>query len=305
MTTTQQEITVEDLEAAVAAAVQAVQATPTEAPAVPDPWGIGGTPIEIGRTFTREEWNKIEHHNQCRQRCAGAPGLYNYGYCQRETGHGPELAHFVANPDNRTVTWVWVNGTETIEEPVTEVEVEDPAELKVETYTPHMRVNYRNKRDVMLVLSVPKKRDERVEVLDLTHQKFRKVRKEMLVPHRDDDPEPTVEQMAWVGSFIAERRAKAYEIADREVTNRRWSREEMHQSVAKIGIAPPPVMYGTSVGLSIDLRLPKRDIAGLDQAALKEALEAAIKVAAEKALPDGFSVRRVHNFYVDGVTEIR
>src|SRR5690348_5785274 len=92
-----QEIT--EMEAAVAAAVEAaVEAAKTaEKPAVPDPWGIGGNPIEIGRVFTREEWTKLNDKEQCRQRCAGAPGLYAYGYCQREAGHGPELNHFVAN----------------------------------------------------------------------------------------------------------------------------------------------------------------------------------------------------------------
>lgn len=302
-----QEIT--EMEAAVAAAVEAaVEAAKAEKPAVPDPWGIGGNPIEIGRTFTRQEWTKIQNMDQCRQRCAGAPGLYAYGYCQRELGHGPELNHFVANVDTRAVTWVWANGTEKLVEQVVAAEpdaVEDPPDAKVEQFTQHLRVNYRNKRDILLVLSVPKKRDTHVEVLDLTHQKFRKPRKEMLVPARDDDPEPTQEQMAWVAEFIADRRRNAFEIAAREVTNRRWGKDEMLASVAKIGISPPPVQHGVTVSMSVDFRLPGRNLNGVDQAELQAAFEAAVKVAAAKTMPDGFSVRRVHNFNVGGVEEIR
>lgn len=301
---------VADLEAAVAAAVEAAAeaAKNAEAPTVYDPWGIGGQPIEVGRQFTGDEWRQIVNMNRCGQRCAGAPGLYGYGYCQRDHGHGPELNHFVANEDTHIVTWVWSNGTEELVEKAVAAEpaaVEDPPEAKIEQFTQHMRVNYRNKRDIMLVLSVPKKRDTHVEVLDLTHQKFRKPRKEMLVPARDDDPEPTQEQMAWVAKFIADRRANAFEIAAREVTNRRWGKDEMHASVAKLGISPPPVQHGITVSMSVDFKIPGRNLNGLDQAAVQAAFEAAVKVAAEKTLPDGFSVRRVHNFNVGGVEEIR
>lgn len=299
---------VADLEAAVAAAVAAVKDAGVAVPDVVDPWGIGGAPIEIGRQFTRDEWDKINRQDQCRQRCAGAPGLYGYGYCQRELGHGPELNHFVANEDTLTVTWVWSNGTEKLVEQAVAAEppdVEDPADAKIEKFTSHLRVNYRNKRDILLVLSVPKKRDTHVEVLDLTHQKFRKPRKEMLVPARPDDPEPTPEQMAWVAEFIADRRANAFEIAHREVTNRRWSKDEMLTSVGKLGIAPPPVQHGVTVTLGVDLKIPGRNLDNLNLPEIQAAFEAAIKVAAGETLPDGFSVRRVHGFNVGGVEEIR
>lgn len=303
MTTTTENITVEELEAAVAAAVAAT--APVEEPKVRDPWGIGGQPVEIGRTFSPDEWRTIINAEQCRQRCAGAPGVGGYGYCVREAGHSPELPHFVIDHERR-VTWVWVNGLETVEDQDTPVIPDlDPADAKVTTFTSHMRVNYRNKRDIMIVLSVPRKRDERVEILDLTHQKFRKVRKELLTPARPDDPEPTQEQMMWVAQFIADRRANAYEIANREVLNGRWGRGEMNASVAKIGISPPPVRRGVSVSLNVDLFIPGKNLDGLDQGELQKAFEAAIKVAADKALPDGFSVRRVHNFYVGGVEEVQ
>lgn len=304
MTAATDTITTEAVEAAVQQAL-AAQATLDQTDRVVDPWGVGGEPIEIGRVFTRDEMNRIENQTQCHQRCAGAPGVGGYGYCQREHGHDPKLKHFVAYEYDRTVKWVWETQVDEKDAVPGEVEGDiDAADAKVETFTIGLRVNKRNERGVLMVLSVPKKRDEKVEILDLAHQRFRKIRRDTLVPARDDDAEITPEQMTWVSQFIADRRANVFEIGMREVTNGRWSKATALESLAKIGISEPPVQYGTTVNVSIDLKLPGRDL-NLDQAAVQAAFEAALRTAAAATLPEGYTVRRVHNINVDGVTEIR
>lgn len=306
MTATEQTIEEATVDATVAleeikAALAAVEQARTN-PTVQDPYHA-----VVGHKLTDTENAALiearRRTGNCGQRCAGAPGrLGGYGYCVREP-HGPELPHFVVD-DRNTVTWTWTNGEELVDVP-TDTTVVDPDDAKVETFLSGMRVNKRNSRDVLMVLSTPKKRDERIEILDLTHQRFRKIARGELVPVRDDDPEPTPEQMKWVAEFIADRRKAAYDIAAREVGNRRWDRPTMLASVRKIGIAEPPIEYGTSISLSLTLKVPGRD-AQLDNTdALKAAVEAAIKVAAQNTLPEGFEVRGVREFSANGITELR
>lgn len=307
-------ITIDEVNAAVLAAVTAAATTQagTEAPVqgVHDNWGEAGLPVHVGQILTQTKYTELlRSHNTvgaCHQRCAGAPGVGGYGYCVRETGHDPKLQHFVVGGDTgREVTWVWSNGLEGVDDTTEVVEKIDADDATVESYSVGMRVSKRDSRDVLVVLGAPKKRDEKVEILDLTHQRFRKIRKTLLVPVRDDDVEPTQEQMAWVAQFVADRRTNAYEIAEREVTNGRWRRPEMLASVAKIGIGEPPTRYAVAVGLNIELAVPGLDVSALDQTVLRDGIKAAILAAGKAMLPEGYRVKDVANFYVDGVREVR
>lgn len=65
---------------------------------------------------------------------------------------------------------------------------------------------FRNRPTVLQVVGF--RRDGRVEVLDLTHLRYRVLKREQMVP-RKDELTLTPEQVRWVGKFMAERRAQA------------------------------------------------------------------------------------------------
>lgn len=305
--------TIEDIERAMAkvkAATAAAAETPkAEPPKVVDPLGRDGRVVQTGDFLTPEQvaqhvvggptrWDR--HPNSCGQRCAGVPKIGSYGYCQRRGAHGPELPHLVVTAD-REVAWAWTNGVVPVN-PEPDV-LADPEDAKVEAFTQGMRVNYRNKREILFVLSVPKRKDESVEVLDLTHQRFRKIAKTALVPARDDDPDPSQEEMAWVAAFIAERRTKALEISLRELENRRWNRQQMNESLAKIDIAPRAARHGTSFTATVDLALP-RGVRDIDAAEYEQKIREAVRKATEELL-EGVEVRTVRDVYGGDVRELR
>jgi hypothetical protein len=279
-----------------------------EPPKVVDPLGTDGRVVKTGDVLTTEQRALLAgrryagvDNGGCGQRCAGVPKIGAYGYCQRKGQHGPELPHVVVT-ETGEVAWAWVNGELPVD-PTPDV-LDDPADAKVEAFTQGMRVNYRNKRDILYVLAVPKRRDESVEIVDLTHQRMRKIRKDVLVPAREDDPQPTQAEMRWMGEFIAARRQSALDIALRELENGRWTRAQMNESLKKIDIAPRPTRYGTSFSVTVDLVLPPgvTDLGGMrDYAAvLKRVMEAGFK--AER---NDIQVKRVHDIYGGTVTEVR
>lgn len=218
----------------------------------PDPLGVDGADVKVGDPF-------IAHgHAECHVRLAGAP-IGNYAYCRRPKGHDPRHPHVETDKRsaamNGEVVWVWGKG----EAPVVEVaeEVTDPEDAKLESYEVGAFASYRNKRRVLQILSRPRNKDLEVEVLDLTHQRMMKIRKEHLVPRRDDDPPITPEQFEWMGKFLAERRRKALEVAKRELGNGRWNRATMNESLELLDIAPLPAKYGGSAEISIRFEFPE------------------------------------------------
>ncbi len=273
-----------------------------------DPLGTDGKLVKRGDILTAEQYallgksHPYERNSRgvCNQQCAGIPRV-GYGYCQRTT-HGPELPHLVTLEEgSHEVAWVWMNGELPVEP--TPDEATDPEDAKVEVFTQGLRVNYRNKRDKLFVLSVPRKRDEVVEIVDLTHQRMRKIKKELLVPARDDDAAPTQDEMRWMGTFIAARRKSALDIALRELENRRWDRDTMNASLAKIDIAPRAARYGTSFSATLDIKLPpgvKEINIDAAQAKLREVLAEAVK-----NLGEGYEVRRIREVYGGTVEELR
>lgn len=295
--------TIDEVAAAIAAATGVPPAV-VEPPKVVDPLGTDGAVVKTGDVLTADQVNKYvvlrRSEGSCGQRCAGVPRIGAYGYCQRKGKHGPELPHLVITAD-REVAWAWQNGEVPVD-PEPDV-LNDPATASVERFTQGLRVNYRNKREILFVLSTPRKKDEQVEVLDLTHQRFRKIVKSALVPARDDDPEPSPEEMAWVATFIADRRSKALEIGLRELENGRWDRNQMNESLAKIDIAPRPIRYGTSFSATVDLTLPE-GVTTINEYDYELKIREAIKAAVEGMEP-GLKVRKVREVYGGRITEIR
>jgi hypothetical protein len=258
----------------------------------PDPFGVDGADVKIGDTF------RAHSEDPCNQRLAGAPGG-SYAYCRRPKGHDPRHPHFetedASSRIGSRVRWVWGKG----EAPLVEVadEFADPDDAKLESYEEGTFASYRDKRRVLMVLSRPRKGDEGVEVLDLTHQRFLKVSKDKLVPRRDDDPAITPEQFEWVGKWLADRRKKALEVAKRELGNGRWNRSTMNESLEKLDIAPLPAKYGGTVEFTIRFEFPNGARLGRDEA--RRLVEQAVIGDHE-----GVKITQISNWYGGNPTEI-
>jgi hypothetical protein len=115
---------------------------------------------------------------------------------------------------------------------------------------------FRNRRDLLMILGKTRKGSDMVEALNLTRQRFCKLRIDRLVERKDTDPDPTQEQMAWVGHFLADRKRAVAQVAQREVDSRRWTRAEMEKSLGKADITVPPLKWTGSVSVTLDFQLP-------------------------------------------------
>jgi hypothetical protein len=180
-----------------------------------------------------------------------------YGWCSREGGHPAHWKHIsLEREEGRSgrVRWAWEGDFEVPELPA---EIEEPPEVvQVERPASGDLMRFRNRRDILLVLGYVQKGSDLVEVLDLTHQRFRRLKVEKLVPRRDSDPEPTVEQMAWVAEFLADRKQAVAQIGLREVKSRRWSRAEMTSALKKADITPPPSKFIGNIEFNVQFELP-------------------------------------------------
>jgi hypothetical protein len=276
--------------AEVTAAIDEAKATKVETkqPEIePDPLGVDGADIKIG------DHAPYVATGRCGQRLAGVPGL-GYVNCERAVGHPPHHAHYTTGMSG-TVMWVWGKGDPPMAD--SPDEVEDAAEAKVERWEVGDRVNYRNKRDVLIVLTVPKRKDKEVEVLDLTHERMRKIPRTKVVPPRDDDPEMTADQFKWMARFLAERRKAAIDVAKRELTNRRWDKNAMNRTLEKLDIAPIPPRYQSTPEMSLRVVLPP-GAPKINQDELRRRLRAAlVKVY------DGFEITEINSFYGGTFTE--
>jgi hypothetical protein len=181
---------------------------PAPAPVIEkDPWAPEDRDIRVGDPVQESQLPKWDQA-RCDVREAGVPD-HGYVNCQRPKGHPPHHPH--AYVYGNQVAWLW--GKEDPPLPDVPDALVDPADATVTEWTVGMRLSYRNKRDVLVLLSKPKLRHKDIEVLDLGHQRFRKIKRELIVPAREDDPEITPEQMQWVGEFIAKRKGGSWRSA--------------------------------------------------------------------------------------------
>lgn len=198
------------------------------------------------------------------------------GRCARKQNHPAHWQH-IGLADTYmagAVTSVWTDDKA--------LDVSDaPAELEGEE-TPLLDVKagamcrFRNRRDLLMILGLTKKNGDTVEALNLTRQRFCRLKVDRLVERKVTDPDPTQEQMAWVAEFLADRKHAIGQIGLREVQTRRWSRKEMEASLAKADLTPPPLRYSGRLDLGINFELPpgvERPNSGQLLAMIKEAME--------------------------------
>lgn len=131
----------------------------------------------------------------------------------------------------------------------------DPADAAITEWSTGLKAAFRDQRVVLYVLSEPD--GGAVEVLDLTHQRFRKVATTSVVPARPDDPAITIEQFKWLGEWLSGQRAGARRGAQRGLNNGQWSKAGMNETLAKLDIAPRVQrLVNGSIELSFGVRLP-------------------------------------------------
>lgn len=110
---------------------------------------------------------------------------------------------------------------------------------------------FRNRPTALQVVGF--RRDGRVEVLDLTHLRYRVLKREQLVP-RKDELVLTAEQVRWVGKFMAERRAQARQNA---LTQRRngyfRSLEDLNGVLNELKLEPHELVRTGRVSFEINI----------------------------------------------------
>lgn len=178
------------------------------------------------------------------------------GYCQRAQ-HPEHWDHIYPADEQRSgivqAKWSTYAGEGFPELPA---QVDDSGEeVNVNEISGLMR--FRNRRDLLLVIGPTEEGSKNYDVLDLTHQRFRRINEEKLVPRRPADPEPTADEMAWAAQWLAKSKKSVLQVARREVRSRRWDVPTMTKSLAKMDIVPPPPTWSGTVNLTISFDLAK------------------------------------------------
>lgn len=170
----------------------------------PDPWWD----IEPGSRISRDDYDRVVGGDRhCRANSRGATDYEGSGSADSEWSctrqPHPEHWKHVALA-GREVLGKW-GGSEAGDPNAEEGEPDpDPGpDFKLEVGELY---KFRSRKTILQVVGF--RRDGRVEVLDLTHLRYRVLRREQLVP-RKDEVLLTPEQVRWVGKFMAERRAEA------------------------------------------------------------------------------------------------
>lgn len=125
----------------------------------------------------------------------------------------------------------------------------------------------------------------KVEVLDLSHKRFRLLKLEQLIPRADDGEAPTAEAMAWVAKYMAKRRSEVREVAMREFRNGRYNRETLNSTLLELGLEPSQVVLHLVCTPEVRMVLPP----GIDQ---QEAKDQLLKAFREMPLPEGWRYER-------------
>lgn len=168
--------------------------------------------------------------------------------CGRGVGHPKHWDHIAFETRGRGgyVAERW-------QTPAAEVDDSNAEEIKV--IEEGTLARFRNRRDHLLVLGTTTRKGDSVEVLDLTHERLRVIPRAKLVHRKPNDPMPTPDQMAFMGRFLAERKAAIAKLAlDR--APRYWARQAAQLALAEMDIAVPPQRWQGSVDMRISVLLP-------------------------------------------------
>lgn len=212
-----------------------------------------------------------------------------YGYCRRKRGHPTHWQHIAVTGDaNRGVvvaTWHDDAALDESDAPAEEEKEETPL-MKIE---PGALCRFRNRRDLIVVLDKTQRGGDTVEALNLTRQRFCRLKIDRLVERKPDDPDPTAEQMAWVAEFLADRKKAIAQIGQREVTSRRWSRREMEESLGKADITPPPLKWSGRISMELGFEGKPGDKQP-DQVTVQKALREVFAALKDKEIEGGIKL---------------
>lgn len=189
-----------------------------------------------------------------RDRCS--QDYHPYGSCARSYGHPAHWQHIAlaggANSGVVVATW---NEDRELDESAARAETTEE-ETPLLDVKPGTMCRFRQRRDLLMILGRTKKGADTVEALNLTRQRFCRLKIDRLVERKPTDPNPTQEQMAWVAEFLADRKRAIGQVGLREVESRRWSRKEMETSLGKADLTPPPVRWSGRADIGITFQLP-------------------------------------------------
>ena len=176
------------------------------------------------------------------------PHHYNGMHCSLPR-HGEDQEHIFL--DGARVGAAWNDNPVVIDEADTEKDPEpEPFDL-VEG------VIYKFRNKPTMLVYVRTRPDGQVEVLDLTHERWRVLDKSKLVPRPDDAEPPTSEQLMWLAKFMAERREEVRVNALTQQTRGYFkSDEEMNKVLAELMLRPIQEVLTGTTSLSFTYAVP-------------------------------------------------
>lgn len=185
-----------------------------------------------GGQMTDAEMRKLNENREtsaCGSSSAGEEVVGEPGDWTCSRGEHPDNWKHIATYGGQAViaTWGgWEEGAETGDEAVAAAEPEIGALLK-----------FRNRPTILMPVGL--RGEDQVEVLDLTHQRFRLLKREQLVPRPADAEPPSAEMLAWVAKFMAERREETRRVARQQRRDGYFkTTEDLNQVLNELGLAP-------------------------------------------------------------------
>lgn len=113
---------------------------------------------------------------------------------------------------------------------------------------------YKFKNRPTVLMFVGRRKGQKVEVLDLTHQRYRVLDEEQLIPRRTDAEPPTTEQMMWVATFMAEGREKVRKTAlEQRSAGYFKSKQDLDKVLGELHLEPTIMVLGGRVTVTFDV----------------------------------------------------
>jgi hypothetical protein len=101
---------------------------------------------------------------------------------------------------------------------------------------------------------------DKVEVLDLSHSRYRVLDRVQLIPRADDAEPLTAEQLKWVATFMAERRNKVREVAIQQRRDGYFkSAADLNGVLTELGLEPHRPTRTGRLQPEIDIRTKGMD----------------------------------------------